>query len=503
MTAAPSDPPAATAAHSITISRMFDAPLDVAWRAWTDAAHVARWWGPRGFSTRVEEHDFRTGGRWRYVMVGPDGREYPCQGLFREVTPAERFACTVEICESPGHRSLPDRPGGFVHTCRFETAGGKTRVTLTISHATAEDRRKHEDLGVVAGWNSSLDRLEELLASRSAEASSDREIVLTRVFEAPPELVWKVWTDPAHLANWWGPRGFSTTTQLMELKAGGRWSYVMHGPDGRDYQNRINYLEVDPPRRLAYTHSGDADCEPVNFSVTVTFEPTGQSGDRTRVTMHSTFASRAARDHVVREYNAIEGGKQTLARLAEHLACVRADAAGPPVPTFVISRVLRAPRDVVWQAWTQREHLARWFGPKGVSMPSCALDLRPGGMFHYCMRSPDGAEHWGRWSFREIAPPERLLFVVSFADPAGNIVRAPFDSQWPLETLSEVLLSPHAGIGKGTLVTITWSPLNTSEPERKAFDAGRAGMENGWGGTLDQLQAFLAQRQPTTPAQPS
>ncbi|MDB5309464.1 MAG: hypothetical protein JWO38_3666 [Gemmataceae bacterium] len=150
----------------------------------------------------------------------------------------------------------------------------------------------------------------------SAADTSDREIVITRVIDAPRDLVFSAWTDPEHVSRWWGPRGFTTTTSRMDVSPGGVWRFVMHGPDGRDYQNKIVFSEVVKPERLVYAHGGDDEGEPVNFHVTVTFED--QAG-KTKLTMRSLFPSAEERDRVVREYGAVEGGNQTLARLAEHL----------------------------------------------------------------------------------------------------------------------------------------------------------------------------------------
>ncbi len=158
--------------------------------------------------------------------------------------------------------------------------------------------------------------------SRNAALVGDREIRGTRVFDAPRELVWKVWTEQEHIGQWWGPKGFTTTTYSMEVKPGGVWRFVMHGPDGRDYQNKITFIEVVKPERLVYKHGGtgdkaDRDLEPVNFHVTVTFE---EEGGKTRLDMRSVFPSAKARDFVVKNYGAVEGMHQTLARLEEYLA---------------------------------------------------------------------------------------------------------------------------------------------------------------------------------------
>ncbi|HJU83623.1 MAG TPA: SRPBCC domain-containing protein [Holophagaceae bacterium] len=158
---------------------------------------------------------------------------------------------------------------------------------------------------------------------------------------------------------------------------------------------------------------------------------------------------------------------------------------------FVLSRVLDAPRDLVWKAWTEPERLMQWFGPKGVTMPACRMELRPGGIFHYCMRTPDGHDMWGKWVFREIEAPARLVLISSFSDAEGGLTRHPLSATWPLETLSTTTLED---LGDRTLLTIRWEPWNATEEERATFVGAHASMDQGWGGTLEQLQAYLARR---------
>ena len=160
-----------------------------------------------------------------------------------------------------------------------------------------------------------------MAASAKPDAALEaRSIITTRVFDAPRALVFKAWTDPKHLAEWWGPTGFTTTTRSFELKPGGIWRFVMHGPDGRDYQNRIAFDEVVKPEKLIYHHGGGEDVEPVQFDVTVTFE---DLGGKTRLTMHAVFPTAAERNRVAEKYGAIEGAQQTLGRLALYLTAMR------------------------------------------------------------------------------------------------------------------------------------------------------------------------------------
>lgn len=142
------------------------------------------------------------------------------------------------------------------------------------------------------------------------------EIIMSRLLNAPRELVWEVFTDPKHLANWWGPFGFTITTHNMEVKVGSQWRLTMHGPDGRDYPNKIIYEEVVKPERLVFRHSGDEDSEGVNHISTITFK---EEGNKTRAHFKMTFPSLQTLQAVNAEYGAVEGGKQTMARLEQYL----------------------------------------------------------------------------------------------------------------------------------------------------------------------------------------
>ncbi|WP_407539312.1 SRPBCC domain-containing protein [Deinococcus radiomollis] len=158
-------------------------------------------------------------------------------------------------------------------------------------------------------------------------------------------------------------------------------------------------------------------------------------------------------------------------------------------PLFTLSRTFRAPRELVFRAWTQPEHLAQWMSSAGMTQFSTRLDLRPGGLFHYGLKTQDGQELWGKWIFREIEAPSRLVFVSSFSDAAGGLTRHPMAAQWPLETLSTVTFTEQEG---KTLLTLTATPIGASEPERQAFAEALDGMDQGWGVTFAQLETYLA-----------
>jgi uncharacterized protein YndB with AHSA1/START domain len=159
-------------------------------------------------------------------------------------------------------------------------------------------------------------------AKSSIDLDTDpRSILGSRVFDAPRELVFAAFTDPKHLAQWWGPDGFTTTTHTFEFRAGGIWRFIMHGPDGRDYQNRITFDEIVPGERIRYRHGGGEDVEPVQFTQSLTFEDLGNG--KTRLNWHGTFPSAEARARVVKDYGADKGLAQTMARLADYVATMK------------------------------------------------------------------------------------------------------------------------------------------------------------------------------------
>ena len=146
-------------------------------------------------------------------------------------------------------------------------------------------------------------------------------MVVTRVFDAPRELVWEAMTNPKHVVNWWGPRGFSTTIETMDFRIGGVWKHVMHGPDGTNYPNEKVFKEIVKPEKIVFSHGGRREGgSSVDAVATWTFDEIGK--DRTKVSLRLVFPSAAERERVVKEFGAIEGGKQTLEQLGEYLAKV-------------------------------------------------------------------------------------------------------------------------------------------------------------------------------------
>ena len=297
-----------TADREIVITRTFDAPRELVWHAMTDPAQVVEWWGPRGFTTTIETMDVRVGGIWKHTMQGPDGAKYPNKSVFKEVAKPERI-----VYSHGGGRE--EGPGAsFVATWTFEAlAAKKTRVTIRMVFPSPEARDFVEkEFGAIEGGRQTLARLAEFLgAPTGSDGTGDRKIVTTRLLSTRRDLVWKAWTVPAHLARWYGPEGFRNTFHTFELRAGGRWRFTMHGPDGTDYENECIFQEIVPPTRLVFEH-----IEPVHsFQVTVSFEAVA---DKTRVTFCMLFAS-AAECERVRDF-VVQANEQNFDRLEAELA---------------------------------------------------------------------------------------------------------------------------------------------------------------------------------------
>jgi uncharacterized protein YndB with AHSA1/START domain len=297
--------------------------------------------------------------------------------------------------------------------------------------------------------------------SDAPAAVAEREIVIARTFAAPRELVFRAWTDPELVRRWWGPRGFTTTTHEMDVRPGGIWRFVMHGPDGTDYDNRIVYREVVEPERLAYSHDSGEDDDPYRFQVTVTFV---ERAGKTELTMRSLFGSAAARDYVVKEFGAIEGGLQTLDRLAEHLAS--------GAPELFITRIFNAPRRLVFKAWTDPDIVKQWLGPTGFTATEFEMDRTPGGAWHSRMRSPEGVQYANRGLVREAVEPERLVFTFAWDNEDGSPGR---------EMLITITLADH---DDGTEMTFHQAELESAED--------RDGHRDGWSQSFDRLADYLA-----------
>jgi uncharacterized protein YndB with AHSA1/START domain len=316
-------------------------------------------------------------------------------------------------------------------------------------------------------------------------ADPARTIEVSRLINAPRTLVFKMFTQAAHIDAWWGPEGFRNETHEMGFFNGGLWHYTMHGPDGKAWPNWIKYKSITPPALITYDHGAEMG-EPAHFQGTITLE---EQGDKTLVTLTLVFPTAEARDATIK-FGAIEGGQQTLARLDSYAVdqTSTSKAALEDKP-FIISRTFNAPRELLFDCFTNPERMKHWLGPKGVKVITAKMDLRPGGMYHYAMQAEGAPAMWGKSAYREVTPPKRLIYINSFSDENAGLTRHPGAPDWPIELLTTITFEAD---GNKTNLTIKWELMdNVTASERAIFLTSFGSMTMGWGGSLDKLGEYL------------
>lgn len=159
---------------------------------------------------------------------------------------------------------------------------------------------------------------------------------------------------------------------------------------------------------------------------------------------------------------------------------------------LLITRSIKAPLSLVWKVHAEAEHLAKWWGPAGMKLTIAKLEFRPGGIFHYGMEAPNGGVMWGRFVYREIVTEKKLVFVNSFSNEKGEITRAPFNTDWPLEVLNTWTFEEKNGV---TILSLHGIPVNANEAEHAAFEGFFDSMNQGFNATFDNLDAYLAELQ--------
>lgn len=306
------------------------------------------------------------------------------------------------------------------------------------------------------------------------------QIITTRVLNAPRDLVFKVLTSPEHIKHFWGPDGFTNSISQMDVKVGGQWLFTMHGPDGKDWPNRIIYRTVTPPSYLEWDHDGGED-DTSGHSFRGEIELSDEGG-KTRIELRTTLKTIEARDAIV-QY-AVEGGRQNLERLAAYVAPM-----ANPLNKFVIERLFPVSQKRLFEVCSQIEHLRQWMSPAGTKVIKADQSLKPGGTYHYGIAGADGNEMWGLATYSEITPFSRLVYVQSFSDKDGGITAHPMAPTWPKEMTTIFEFIP-AG-DKQTTLKINWIFAGIDDAEAAIFAGAHDGMRQGWTGSLDQLNDYL------------
>ena len=326
--------------NEIVITRVFDAPRHLVWKAWTEPEHLMRWWGPKDYTSPACAMDLRVGGQYLYLMRSPDGRDYWSTGVYREIVPLKRIVSTDSFSDADGnvvpaifYGMSGDFPLEMLLTVVLEDEGDKTRITLR--HAGVPEGPMIERTW--AGWNESLDKLEESLITvveklapgmtEIVALEGKPELVATRVFDAPRRLVFKMFTDPKRVPQWWGPKILTTTVEEMDVRPGGAWRFVQRDARGNEYVFSGVYREIVPPERIVQTFEFEAMAGHGSIE-TVTFE---ERGGLTRVTEKALFHSVEDRDGMLAS-GAEEGWAESHDRLEELLKKERSERQGSPKP---------------------------------------------------------------------------------------------------------------------------------------------------------------------------
>jgi uncharacterized protein YndB with AHSA1/START domain len=236
----------------ISLTRVYEAPLQAVWEAWTVPEEVAQWWGPRGFTITTHSRDLRTGGHWHYTMHGPDGTDYENTTAYLEVVPGQRM-----VYDHGGHKG---RPPLFRVTALFTEHNGRTQLDLSMALATPEIAEETRRFIRKAGGESTWDRLAEYLGKRCA---GKEQFFIARAFDASIERVYAMWTDPDHLAQWLPPQGATMRFLRAEPKVGGSSFYAMTFPDGATMYGLLKYMTLEKPDRIIYTQQFCDDKERV------------------------------------------------------------------------------------------------------------------------------------------------------------------------------------------------------------------------------------------------
>jgi uncharacterized protein YndB with AHSA1/START domain len=291
--------------------------------------------------------------------------------------------------------------------------------------------------------------------------TTDREIVISRVVAAPRELVWEAMTNPQHVVNWWGPRGFTIAMEKMEVRLGGEWKYIMRGPDGAEYYNNNTFTEVVKPERVVFIKTGSkiGGGTEVNAVSMWSFDELAPA--QTRVTIRMVFETQEFRDKVVKEYGAVEGGKQTLERLDDFL--------NPDV--VIVERSFNAPIDVVWRAITDPAEMGKWYFP-GISA------FKPEVGFEVLVTSEyEGQKKEHVWKVVEVVTGQKIAYSWNYPQSAGN-------SSVSWELFDE---------GKSTRLRLVHAGLLSLDPEKNPKYA-RKNFLGGWTHFVGRLAEYVEKK---------
>ncbi len=310
-----------TRKKDLVITRRFNAPRSLVWRAWTEPGLVMRWWGPKGFTAPVAKIDFRVGGKYLNAMRSPEGKDFWSTGTYLEIVPEERFVATDSFSDEKGN-VVPASYYGMTDPFPLEL---RVTVTLTVEKGATTMTLRHEGMPpgeqsemAKAGWNESFDKLDAVLEEEKSGRAKTlviaepgrQEASIVRVFDAPPERLFKAFTDPKLMALWWAPRRYSIVVEAMEARPGGSWRILNRDADGEYWFHGVYHQVSD--KRIVYTFEFEGMPGHVLLGI-VTFE---DLNGRTKLTEKSIFESVEDRDGMMKS-GMEDSGPEIMDRLAD------------------------------------------------------------------------------------------------------------------------------------------------------------------------------------------
>jgi len=287
----------------LLITRIFDVPRELVWKAWTEPERIKKWWGPQYFTAPVIKNDLRVGGTYLSCMRGPDGKDYWSTGVYREIVPNDKLVMTDSFADEKGNvvpASYYGMGEGFplelLVTVTFEAVGKRTKMILR-HEGIPEGQMKELTL---AGWSGSFDKLAASIVpedhTRIIAEPGKAEVIVTRVYDAPQKLVYKAYTEPDLVATWWGSAKYTTKIDKLDAKKGGLWRFVARDEAGKKYAFHGVYHDVVSPERIVNTFEYEGIPGRVCLKTTL-FD---KIGGKTKITSTSVFQSAADRDEMLK-----------------------------------------------------------------------------------------------------------------------------------------------------------------------------------------------------------
>ena len=438
-----------TVQRELVITRMFDAPVDIVFRAWSEPERLKHWWAPKGFTLVKSKMDFRPGGTFHYCQSSPDGIEMWGRFVYLEISAPGRLVFINSFSNKEGNITRnpfsPTWPLEINNVLIFEEKEGKTLLTIRGGpiNATEDEVKTFEAAldSIRQGFNGTFEQLDEYLESvkkgRVNRQAGSNEFTITRIFNAPRELVWRSWTDPESLKQWWGPKIFTSPHCEMDLRVGGKYLYCMRSQEGQDYWSTGEFHEIVPKEKLVYTdyfsdekgnvvpasyYKLPGEGWPEELLVTVTFEE--QNGG-TRMTLRHAGIPGGEMSEM-----ANVGWNESFDKLEESVRQNKGEfsfsdlkiIAEPGKQEIMITRIFDSPRRLVFRTITNPKLTPEWWGPSRLETTVDKFDYKQGGIWRYIQRDSQSNVYAFHGVYHEIVPNERLVYTFEFEGMPGHVL---------------------------------------------------------------------------------